>query len=198
MNRFVLANSALCIGCNTCLAACAEAHEAKGLQAAPRISIVRSGDISSPIACRHCENAPCAVVCPVNAITMSENAVVLDETTCIGCKLCVFACPFGVISMAGASARGATGKITKADEDGRASNQSAPIPNSSLGQMMRTVAVKCDLCEFSKEGPECVRVCPTNALFLVDEKSLKRSSTAKRRAAVNSMPSVENPKEQKA
>ena len=37
--------------------------------------------------------------CPVNAIDIDENIgapVVIDEV-CVGCKLCVIACPFGTI-----------------------------------------------------------------------------------------------------
>jgi Fe-S-cluster-containing hydrogenase component 2 len=33
------------------------------------------------------------------------------------------------------------------------------------------VAVKCDLCYFSPEGPACVIACPHKALSLVDEES---------------------------
>lgn len=191
MNRFVFANPSLCIGCNTCLAACSEVHEAKGLQAQPRLSIVRNGDISSPIACRHCENAPCAAVCPVDAISMSENAVVLNEAACIGCKLCVFACPFGVIAISGGSKGSAAKRSQKADDEGREVGLPSPALNSASESRARAVAVKCDLCEFSGNGPECVRVCPTEALFLVDEKMLKRSSTAKRKAATSNMPSLD-------
>ena len=48
---------------------------------------------------------------------------------------------------------------------------------------VRIVAVKCDLCSFLPQGPECVRVCPTNALMLVDEHSIEQANRAKRLAA---------------
>ncbi|VDY32833.1 Hydrogenase-4 component A [Morganella morganii] len=32
MNRFVIADPHLCIGCNTCMAACSETHKQQGLQ----------------------------------------------------------------------------------------------------------------------------------------------------------------------
>ena len=162
MNRFVYANPKLCIGCDTCLAACADVHEAAGLQAQHRLVIARSGTISEPITCRHCENSPCVTVCPVNAVKVVDNHIVLDEKVCNGCKLCVNVCPFGVISF------------------------SDDVVNNSLEK--QPVAVKCDLCDFSKDGPECVRACPTNALFLLDVKTLRKSGTAKRKAAVENMP----------
>jgi len=41
----------------------------------------------------------CAAVCPVEAITKyEEGPVVIDPDLCIGCRYCVYACPWGVIS----------------------------------------------------------------------------------------------------
>jgi len=41
----------------------------------------------------------CAKVCPVNAITMKNNAPVIDEEKCIGCGVCVKTCPQNIISL---------------------------------------------------------------------------------------------------
>ena len=51
--------------------------------------------------CHHCEDAPCAAVCPVNAITRVDGAVQLNESLCVSCKLCGIACPFGAIEFSG-------------------------------------------------------------------------------------------------
>jgi sulfite dehydrogenase (quinone) subunit SoeB len=50
-----------------------------------------------PKSCLHCENAACVTVCPTGAsFKRSEDGIVLvDETKCIGCKLCSWACPYG-------------------------------------------------------------------------------------------------------
>ncbi|MBS6642002.1 MAG: 4Fe-4S dicluster domain-containing protein [Clostridiaceae bacterium] len=41
---------------------------------------------------------PCKKSCPVDAITMDENGiVVIDESKCIQCGACVHSCPFGAI-----------------------------------------------------------------------------------------------------
>lgn len=183
MNRFVIAEPKLCIGCNTCMAACAVVHKAEGLQSHPRLTVVRSGAATAPVLCRHCEDAPCAKVCPVNAITQSGNAVVLNEVTCIGCKLCAIACPFGVITPSGTSILGVATHHNRMEYTaGRGERLAGLDPILAWEKGVRSIAVKCDLCEFSEQGPECVRSCPTNALFLVDDMALERSNDAKRKA----------------
>lgn len=177
MNRFVFANPKLCIGCDTCLAACAEVHMAAGLQPQPRLAINRSRKISTPITCRHCENAPCIKVCPVDAIAMGKSTVVLDEAKCNGCLLCAPACPFGVITFSGVGPRnGETDQSPKVDEGRLEEISSVPDSIPSSQKKVGKVAVKCDLCDFTKQGPECVRACPTDALFLIDAKAIRKSS----------------------
>ncbi len=92
MNQFLIANAQRCIGCRTCEVACAVAHQqAQDVAAlstnhfAPRIRVVKSGDISTAMACRQCEDAPCASVCPQGRF--SDNDVWwVDQRRCIGCK----------------------------------------------------------------------------------------------------------------
>lgn len=50
-----------------------------------------------PLACQHCENAPCVKVCPVQATYRRDDGVVMmDNDRCIGCRYCMIACPYGV------------------------------------------------------------------------------------------------------
>jgi len=62
--------------------------------------------------CLQCETALCLEVCPVNAITRDPktSAVVVDREICLGCGMCVSACPFGYMHM-----DDALGKATKCD-----------------------------------------------------------------------------------
>jgi len=45
--------------------------------------------------CRHCEDAPCAHVCPTRATYVTKDGVVMvDKNKCILCGACIVACPY--------------------------------------------------------------------------------------------------------
>jgi formate dehydrogenase iron-sulfur subunit len=49
--------------------------------------------------CKHCVQAGCLDVCPTHAIIRTDlGNVFVQESVCNGCRDCVAACPFGVIS----------------------------------------------------------------------------------------------------
>ena len=50
--------------------------------------------------CKHCVRAPCLEVCPTGAIIRTEfDTVVIQSDACNGCRMCISACPFGVIDL---------------------------------------------------------------------------------------------------
>lgn len=50
-----------------------------------------------PVLCQHCEHPPCVDVCPTgSSFRRADGVVLVDKHTCIGCRYCMMACPFGV------------------------------------------------------------------------------------------------------
>lgn len=86
-------------------------------------------------------------VCPVDAIKRTEEAIVVNEQTCIGCKLCAVVCPFGAIHPSGTSTAGVAGISYPTPTQPRGTS---PLLAWSIG--VYTCAVKCDLC--STLGPD--------------------------------------------
>jgi carbon-monoxide dehydrogenase iron sulfur subunit len=99
-----------CLACKSCEMACVLAHSPSedlletvqsGRHSQRRLRVMAAGGRALPIQCRHCEDAPCMAVCPTEAIHRAGDAgpVLIDETRCIGCKMCLIVCPFGVIDL---------------------------------------------------------------------------------------------------
>jgi Fe-S-cluster-containing hydrogenase component 2 len=92
MDMSLLITPRLCKDCGTCESVCDSF--------AVDVFTFEDGDasVSVPVMCMHCEEAACMDVCPAKAIYRGQNSTVLvDDAKCIGCKLCVSACPFGNI-----------------------------------------------------------------------------------------------------
>jgi len=152
MPQVITVDIAKCMGCHSCEVACAVAHaDSPTLLEAiqqeqppePRMAVVAIGDMAVPLHCQHCEEPPCAIVCPQDAIQRPDpdGPVIIDEELCVGCGACVIVCPFGMIRM---SADGKT--ALKCD---------MCIDRQQAGQL-----------------PACVEACPTGALELVEDADL--------------------------
>ena len=91
-----------CIGCEACVAACAECGTHRGESMIHLDYVDRGASTQTvPMVCMHCEDPTCAEVCPADAIKQNEDGVVQSslKPRCIGCSNCVNACPFGVPKM---------------------------------------------------------------------------------------------------
>lgn len=48
--------------------------------------------------CRKCEDAPCVMACPAEALEKDADGMIQRSTNlCVACKSCVVICPFGTI-----------------------------------------------------------------------------------------------------
>ena len=56
-----------------------------------------SRTVNFPRSCLHCEEPACVSVCPTGASykRAADGIVLVNPDTCIGCKLCSWACPYG-------------------------------------------------------------------------------------------------------
>ena len=105
MNRFIMADSTKCIGCRTCEVACVVSHqEAENCATvsgtfSSRIRVIKGDTYTTAVGCHQCEDAPCANVCPTQAISRYAGAWQVEQARCIGCKSCMMACPFGAMEV---------------------------------------------------------------------------------------------------
>jgi Fe-S-cluster-containing dehydrogenase component len=85
-----------CIGCKACQIACGREHHDL-----PYIMVEVFDEVNPfPMQCRQCEKAPCKEACPVDAIEKTEEGIILiNDMKCIGCKICMIACPFGILQL---------------------------------------------------------------------------------------------------
>ncbi|MBF0528792.1 MAG: 4Fe-4S binding protein [Deltaproteobacteria bacterium] len=116
----VIGDPTKCVSCNRCELACTEFNDGRASLAQARLKINRNlqfgpqglnygqrrfGDWGDGLVvmdtCRQCPHpVPCADACPQNAIVLlpETGARAIDPTKCNGCKMCLKACPWDMIS----------------------------------------------------------------------------------------------------
>lgn len=114
MAKVLMIHPDKCTGCSNCMLACSFVHEGDFRLRGSRVHVFtweREG-MSVPMMCQHCDNAPCATVCPTGAMhrDLTTNLIDWDGSKCIRCRMCVQACPFG-----NAVYDAVTGNILKCD-----------------------------------------------------------------------------------
>jgi Fe-S-cluster-containing dehydrogenase component len=136
-----------CIGCESCVNACAECDTHRGTSMIHLETIERRDSVqTAPQICMHCEDPICAQVCPADAIKKTPDGVVQSslKPRCIGCSNCVLSCPFGV-----------------------------PKYLSNIDQMMKCDMCY-DRSSVGKK-PMCATVCPSGALTYTSMEEIQRT-----------------------
>ncbi len=118
MGKAVFRDMDACVNCKTCIIACKVKHMSSAYpvpwapagpkgrnlinvyQCGPEIRGDRIYQAFVSIACMHCQEAPCIRVCPVSAIykDTQTSITLVDRERCIGCKVCLWVCPYGAPS----------------------------------------------------------------------------------------------------
>ncbi|HXW89440.1 MAG TPA: 4Fe-4S dicluster domain-containing protein [Terriglobales bacterium] len=108
--------------------------------------------------CLHCLEPACASACPTTALTRQPDGPVgYDADKCIGCRYCIWACPWGVPT---AEWDSLAPKIQKCTHCADRSNQ--PVPLAFNGQALSEVESK----QYREDivTPACVKACPADCL----------------------------------
>lgn len=161
----IVADSVYCAGCRRCEAACTGFNYGKAQPSISNVKVDRNllygvKSVSDGLrvdgiygnfrvvqdTCRQCPHpVPCQLACPNGAIEVigDLNARVVNEDKCVGCGICVEACPWEMTALDG------------------------PVNGTS------TKCHKCNLCNLTAaeidagRRPNCVEACITGALQFV-------------------------------
>ncbi len=157
----VLVDTTRCVGCRSCEAACAEAHNLPGpdlgdtsvfdrirTTSVKQLTVVNryktaKGEVFAKKQCMHCNQPGCVAACLVKAMEKRREGAVTWGGNCMGCRFCMVSCPFDVPKFEYESA----------------------VPKIQ----------KCTLCweRLQKGGkPACVEACPTGTLVFGPRRAL--------------------------
>jgi molybdopterin-containing oxidoreductase family iron-sulfur binding subunit len=164
-----------CVGCHACSVACKSAN---GTPPSVTRSIVKRTTegtfpdvkrVITPMLCMLCEEPSCVAVCPVEATYKNdEGIVVIDKELCIGCKLCMTACPYEA-------------RYYIEGVEGYYGSELSPYEAVAYVNMKEKTVDKCDFCigrsaDGKTPDPACVKACITKARLFGDYEEIKALS----------------------
>ena len=174
-----------CIGCRACQVACKQWNDRDGEEteldfnlgfqnpatlSANTLTLITFHEIPDEKAqgglhylftmrrCLHCLEPACASACPTTALDRrSDGPVIYDANQCIGCRYCIWACPWGVPT---AEWDSLAPKIQKCTHCADRSDQ--PVPLARNGQTLSLGESR--LFRENIVTPACVKACPADCL----------------------------------
>jgi formate dehydrogenase iron-sulfur subunit len=165
----VLIDTTRCIGCRSCELACAETYdlpipdieddtvfEKERRTTETQWTIVNryetdKGTVFAVKRCMHCNQPACVAACLVKAMKKREEGPVTWDKNCMGCKMCVFSCPF----------------------------DKAILESHSSAPRIRKCLLCWDKRLVKGEIPACVEACPTEALLFGTRRELLEEARAR-------------------
>jgi formate dehydrogenase iron-sulfur subunit len=194
-----------CIGCRACQVACKQWNDRDGEQtefqdqlgfqnpvtlSAKTYTLITFHEVPDEKApgglnysfamrrCLHCLEPACASACPTTALQRRpDGPVTYDANECIGCRYCIWACPWGVPT---AEWNSLAPKIQKCTHCADRSDQ--PVPLARNGKVLTPEESKRYL--NTMVTPACVKACPADALRFGDREGMLREA----RARISSQP----------
>ncbi len=193
-----------CIGCHACQVACKHWNETEGEQtefeallgfqnpislSAKTLTLMTYHELPDEAApgglhylftmrrCLHCLEPACASACPTTALKRQpDGPVTYDADKCIGCRYCVWSCPWGVPTTEWDTL---TPKISKCTHCSDRADQPAPLARN--GQALTQIENQ----QYREKVtvPACVKACPADALRFGSETRCSRKPTTGYRAA---------------
>lgn len=161
-----------CIGCHSCSVACKLNNNLPDDMWWNRVLTIGGDSLDTaagnyphklemhhmPVNCQHCENPPCVKTCPVGASykRKEDGVVLIDYDKCIGCRMCMVACPY--------NARSFNWKKPEYNVDHAVGEYDAPVHQHN-------VVEKCTFCanRLARGGmPACMELCLGRARYWGD------------------------------
>lgn len=171
MHYGMIIDTVRCFGCKACAVACKSANGlpdgiwwnkvmtvGSDSEDAPSGTYPNLTISYQPLACQHCVSPACVAVCPVEATWKDEESglVLNDAEICIGCKLCLTACPY---------------EARVFIESEPTYYQGFQTGDSDTPPHVALKVEKCTLCKNRldrNEDPACMHLCPGRARFYGD------------------------------
>jgi formate dehydrogenase iron-sulfur subunit len=204
-SKATLVDTTRCVGCRSCQVSCKQWNELEaektaldgkkgGLQnpttlSASTYAVVTFSEVADAKApgglryvmakrqCMHCDDPACASACPVTAMhKTAEGPVVYDADKCIGCRYCMWACPFGVPTAEWDSLAPKISKCTMCHE--RCTGGS---PAERNGVALTADEQKGLAARYAT--PACVKACPSDALVYGERGELLELARARIQAS---------------